>query len=113
MSHVGYDGVKVEHPSPHRRSVDPPCAEGVLPDAALAEEPSSRLVSDVNDQGMKALAAMPNSTASAEAGGIEATGLTKSYGSVQAVRGIDLRIEPGDTVILLGPNGAGMTRRPT
>ena len=41
--------------------------------------------------------------------GIRATGLTKSYGSVRAVRGIDLEIAPGETVALLGPNGAGKT----
>ncbi|MGP8223583.1 MAG: ABC transporter ATP-binding protein, partial [Acidimicrobiales bacterium] len=48
-------------------------------------------------------------TVSAEPAGIRATGLTKSYGSVQAVRGIDLVIAPGETVALLGPNGAGKT----
>jgi ABC-2 type transport system ATP-binding protein len=39
--------------------------------------------------------------------GIELDGLTKSYGEVRAVRGIDIVIEPGETVALLGPNGAG------
>jgi len=39
--------------------------------------------------------------------GIAVSGLTKSFGSVQAVRGIDVSIEPGQTVALLGPNGAG------
>jgi ABC-2 type transport system ATP-binding protein len=34
-------------------------------------------------------------------------GLTKSYGSVEAVRGVDLTIGHGETVAILGPNGAG------
>jgi ABC-2 type transport system ATP-binding protein len=39
--------------------------------------------------------------------GIELRGLAKSYGSIEAVRGIDLDVEVGETVALLGPNGAG------
>ena len=42
---------------------------------------------------------------------IEVVGLTKSYpgadGVVEAVRGIDLRVEAGQTYGFLGPNGAG------
>jgi ABC-2 type transport system ATP-binding protein len=41
--------------------------------------------------------------------GVVATALTKSYGPVEAVRGIDLVIAPGETVAILGPNGAGKT----
>jgi ABC-2 type transport system ATP-binding protein len=41
--------------------------------------------------------------------GIRLSYLTKSYGEVRAVRGIDVAIAPGETVALLGPNGAGKT----
>jgi ABC-2 type transport system ATP-binding protein len=40
---------------------------------------------------------------------VETTGLRKSYGSVQALRGVDLRVEIGSVFGLLGPNGAGKT----
>jgi ABC-2 type transport system ATP-binding protein len=38
---------------------------------------------------------------------IEVKGLTKSYGDVHAVRGLDLTIEQGEIFSILGPNGAG------
>ena len=38
---------------------------------------------------------------------IEVTDLRKSYGDVEAVRGIDLEIDTGEVFALLGPNGAG------
>lgn len=41
------------------------------------------------------------------AAGIRLAGLTKSFGPVRAVDGIDLVVAPGETVALLGPNGAG------
>ena len=40
---------------------------------------------------------------------IEVKGLTKSYGDVHAVRGVDLSIEQGEIFSILGPNGAGKT----
>jgi ABC-2 type transport system ATP-binding protein len=40
---------------------------------------------------------------------IEVRGLTKSYGDVRAVRGIDLTVERGQIFAMLGPNGAGKT----
>lgn len=53
---------------------------------------------------------------------VQLIGASKSYGSTQALRGIDLAIEAGRLVAILGPNGAGKTtaislmlglRRPT
>src|ERR1700759_120923 len=36
-------------------------------------------------------------------------GLTKRFGPVTAVDGLDLTVEPGEIVAFLGPNGAGKT----
>jgi ABC-2 type transport system ATP-binding protein len=46
---------------------------------------------------------------SAESFAVRVRGLVKSYGSVAAVRGIDLDIRSGQIFALLGPNGAGKT----
>jgi ABC-2 type transport system ATP-binding protein len=40
---------------------------------------------------------------------ISIRGLTKSYGDVEAVRGIDLEVRAGEVFAFLGPNGAGKT----
>jgi len=40
---------------------------------------------------------------------VSVSGLRKSYGDYEALRGIDFTIEPGEVFGLLGPNGAGKT----
>src|SRR5215468_5760009 len=40
---------------------------------------------------------------------LEVCGLVKAFGSLRAVDGVDLAIEPGTITGLIGPNGAGKT----
>ena len=48
-------------------------------------------------------------TARSPAAAIAVRGLRKSYGSVQALDGVDLTVRRGEVLALLGPNGAGKT----
>jgi len=40
---------------------------------------------------------------------LELKGLSKSFGGLRAVRGVSLKIMPGDRKAIIGPNGAGKT----
>jgi ABC-2 type transport system ATP-binding protein len=40
---------------------------------------------------------------------VSLSGVTRSFGNVEAVRGIDLELQQGEIVAFLGPNGAGKT----
>jgi len=40
---------------------------------------------------------------------VEIRGLRKKYGKVEALRGLDLNVKPGEIYGLIGPNGAGKT----
>src|SRR5437762_1294875 len=56
--------------------------------------------------------AMEGATVHAAPGGVEAVsieGLSKAYGQIKAVQGLNLGIRKGEIFALLGPNGAGKT----
>ncbi|UUX58067.1 amino acid ABC transporter ATP-binding protein [Glutamicibacter halophytocola] len=44
---------------------------------------------------------------SVHAAGVEITGLRKSYGDNEVLKGIDLNVKPGEVVCLIGPSGSG------
>ena len=54
--------------------------------------------------------AMVADTGDGEAGAaLRVRGLRKRYGATEAVKGVDLTVQPGQVYGLLGPNGSGKT----
>jgi simple sugar transport system ATP-binding protein len=49
----------------------------------------------------------PSGARAADTPAISARGITKSYGHLQALRGADLDLRPGEVLALVGDNGAG------
>lgn len=40
---------------------------------------------------------------------IEVKNLHKSFGELEVIKGVDLRIEKGDVISIIGPSGSGKT----
>src|SRR5215470_594658 len=97
--------------SPHRRSDRVPPA--AIPDTGhpAGGTPAFRLTTEPEEAKLAA-EDLPGPAAAAGGNGhkpmaITVAGLTKNYGDIEAVRGIDFEVPVGETFGFLGPNGAG------
>lgn len=89
-----------------------PTAPGLptAPAALSAPPPPSSTVTGVTEPGQQQgeqPQAVPPTLGDPSTPAVSVTGLVKTYGSVEAVRGIDLEVRSGETFGFLGPNGAG------
>jgi|TARA_B100002003_G_C14074713_1_gene517006 heme exporter protein A len=77
----------------------------------MIELPSADSLSD-SDEWLKYLEEqqiMAEASSALPAWAIKAEGLTKSFGNHLTLRGIDLEVEWGESLVIFGPNGAGKT----
>jgi ABC-2 type transport system ATP-binding protein len=78
------------------------------PEAAARARPDGQAAKIAQATSREPAAQMPREQVS-RAPVIEVRGLRKSYGTVEAVAGVDLEVHAGEVFAFLGPNGAGKT----
>lgn len=87
--------------------------QGLLPEAAtpgaLLRRVRPRSAAPTTERAERAIPLDSRRRGGAPELALEATGLTKSFGGIRAVEGLDLRLERGQITGLIGPNGAGKT----
>ncbi|MGO1226043.1 amino acid ABC transporter ATP-binding protein [Brachybacterium sp. AOP42-C2-15] len=76
--------------------------------ADIGSEPSDLADLDLADLDRRAVDAADTAAPGHRRGGlVEIRGVHKSFGDLEVLRGIDLRIEPGSVTVILGPSGSG------
>ncbi|HYB89398.1 MAG TPA: ATP-binding cassette domain-containing protein [Streptosporangiaceae bacterium] len=82
-------------------------AGGVDGSSSGADGASANAAAPVPDTGTVTTGGAPAGNGQRRPMAITVSGLTKNYGEIEAVRGIDFEVPVGETFGFLGPNGAG------